>query len=91
MQTIIFFCSQDSFLAIFTRTKNTSTTPNMAGSLQTAAQTNPNPINTITNASATGGSVVVGDLAIALVTITVEAAQVHGRRLELTYRIWTEG
>ena len=48
----------------------------MAGSLQIAAkpnQTTPNPSNTITNASATGGGVVSGDSAAVAVTITAKA------------------
>ena len=45
----------------------------MAGSLQLAAQTLPNPTNTITNVSATGGGVGGIDLAATAIKITTEA------------------
>ena len=50
-----FFQTQRSFFAIFSPTNDTSTTPTMAGSLQIAAPTTPNPTNTLTNAFATAG------------------------------------
>ena len=55
-------------------TNDTSTTPTMAGSLQIAAQTLPNPTTTITNVSATdvgGGGV---DSVATAVAITAKAA-----------------
>ena len=45
----------------------------MAGSLQIAAPTIPNPTNTITNVYATGGGVSGIDSAATTVTITAEA------------------
>ena len=45
-----FFSAQRSFLAIFSPTNDTSTTPTMAGSLQIAAPTTPNPTNNLANA-----------------------------------------
>ena len=92
MPLLIFFGIQRSFLAIFTPKFETSTTPTMAGSLQTAAQPPPNPTNTITNASATGGGVVVGDSAAIAVTITAEASHKWtGDRTDGTNHLWTEG
>ena len=69
-----FFLLNASFLAIFSPTIDTSTTSTMAGSLQIAAQTTPNPTNTLTNVSATGGGVGGIDSAATAVTITAEAA-----------------
>eukprot|EP00956_Cyclotella_meneghiniana_P023958 scaffold47564_cov54-Cyclotella_meneghiniana.AAC.1 len=43
--------------ALLAPTNDTSTTPTMAGSLQIAAPTIPNPTDTITNVYATGGGV----------------------------------
>ena len=63
-----------SFLAIFHPKFETSTTPTMAGSLQSAAQSPPNPTNTITNVTATGGGVGGVDSDAITVAITAEAA-----------------
>eukprot|EP00956_Cyclotella_meneghiniana_P006392 scaffold8377_cov75-Cyclotella_meneghiniana.AAC.1 len=68
------FQTQRSFLAIFSPTNDTSTTPTMAGSLQTVDQTLPNSTNTLTNTSATGGGGGGVDSAATAVKITVEAA-----------------
>ena len=69
----LFSQAQRSSLAIFTPEIVTSTTPTMAGSLEIAAQSPPNPTNTLTNVSATGGGVVCGDSAAICTTNTAEA------------------
>ena len=49
----------------------------MAGSLQIAAPTTPNPTNTITNTFATGGGADGIDSAATAVIVTAEAAHNH--------------
>eukprot|EP00956_Cyclotella_meneghiniana_P036508 scaffold126506_cov50-Cyclotella_meneghiniana.AAC.1 len=84
-----FFSLNASFLAIFSPTIDTSTTLTMAGSLQIAAQTTPNPTNTITNASATGGGVGGIDSATTGLTTTAEAE--HKRADDATEWFLTSG
>ena len=68
-----FFELNALFSPFLAPTNDTSTTSTMAGSLQIAAPTIPNPTNTITNVYATGGGVGGIDSAATTVTITAEA------------------
>eukprot|EP00956_Cyclotella_meneghiniana_P012248 scaffold17413_cov55-Cyclotella_meneghiniana.AAC.11 len=70
---IDFFQLNALFSPFLAPTNDTSTTPTMAGSLQIADPTTPNPTNTITNVSATGGGVGGINSATTAFKITAEA------------------
>eukprot|EP00956_Cyclotella_meneghiniana_P033032 scaffold92818_cov60-Cyclotella_meneghiniana.AAC.2 len=69
-----FFVLNALFSPFLAPTNDTSITPTIAGSLQIAAPTTPNPTNTLTNTCATGGGVGGVDSAATAVKITAKAA-----------------
>eukprot|EP00956_Cyclotella_meneghiniana_P036995 scaffold133571_cov33-Cyclotella_meneghiniana.AAC.1 len=85
--TTHFLNTPSTFLMDVSLPPTSSTTSTMAGSLQIAAQTIPNPTNTITNVYATGGG--VGSINSAASAVKITAKAIHKCTNDVTGWVFT--